>query len=134
MLCVALVAQIVDRPVRIHGDGGILVVCRLRPLDSADCNWRIETPINDVSAPLLDLRPGATIFVQGEFVAESREREGVRWCGFSLTADIGVIDRGPSPSKVALPRPGGDLDDARDRSGARWPAQWQGMDMQVSCA
>ena len=51
MLCVALVAQIVDRPVRIHGDGGILVVCRLRPLDLADCNWRIETPINDVSAP-----------------------------------------------------------------------------------
>ena len=102
MLCVTLVAQIVDRPTYIHGDGGTVVVCRLRPLDSPDCNWRIETPLNDVSAPLLDLRPGATVFVQGEFVAENREREGFRWREFPLAVDrVVVIDRGREPARVS---------------------------------
>jgi hypothetical protein len=79
MLSVALVAHIVERPVPILGDGGVVVVCRIRPLESIEPNWRIETPLDDDSAPLLDLRPGATVFVQGDLITENRKRGGVRW-------------------------------------------------------
>jgi hypothetical protein len=100
MLSVALVAQIIERPVPILGDGGTVVVCRIRPLDSPDCNWRIETPLDDESAPLLDVRRGATVFIRGELIVESRERHGVWWREFSLTVDrVDVIDRGREPAR-----------------------------------
>jgi hypothetical protein len=100
MLCVALVAKIVERPIPILGDCGTVVVCRIRPLDSPDCNWRIETPLNDESATLLEVRPGATVFIRGELVAKSRERHGVRWRELSVTVDrVDVIDPGREPAR-----------------------------------
>jgi hypothetical protein len=66
---ISLVAHIVDRPSGISGDGGIIVICRVRPLDMPDCNWRIETSLDDNSVALSDLRPRATVFVCGQLVA-----------------------------------------------------------------
>jgi hypothetical protein len=95
MYCITLVAQIVDRPALISGSGGPVVVGRVRPLDSPDCNWRIETPLDDNSVPLLYLRPGATVFLCGEFAVDVRRPRGVKWAEVSLTVDrLGVIDRG----------------------------------------
>ena len=91
--------QIVHRPVLISGSGGPVVVGQVRPLDSPDCNWRIETPLDDNSVPLLELRPGATVFLCGEFAVEVRRPLGVKWAEVSLTVDrLGIIDRGPDPS------------------------------------
>lgn len=101
----ALVAQIVDRPICISGDGGIIVVCRVRPLDSPDCNWRIETPLDDNSVAFLDLRPGATVFVCGRLAIDVREAGGVHWCEFSITIDyVDVIDRGRGPISAVKDR------------------------------